>query len=139
MALKPGDRVSLSISPVIALGRFVNCKAHATLTRELGEDVDAELAAMEAELVPLYRRALLVELEQLNELQDIVGVPGERVNWATVEQLADYCVRSRDGITEEDREARRVQAGRRGGKKLPCKKGASKKGLRKKGPRRRGG
>lgn len=142
----------MSISPTIALGRFVNCKAHATLTRELGEDVEADLASMEAELIPLYRRTLLVELGQLSKLQDLVGVPGDNVDWSSVEGLTEYCVRSLDGHQEEDEPTPPRRRGRgkkkvtkRGAKKEAVeeegsrkKKGPHKKGPRKKGPRRRG-
>lgn len=91
MPLRKGDSVSLTIGPMIGLSRYTNCKAHATLRRELGDDVEADLADMQVELVRLYRVALLAEIGQLSELQAVVGVPGVDRDDRTIERLADVC------------------------------------------------
>lgn len=119
MSLRKGDRVSISINPVVALSRFVNCKAHATLTRELGDDPEADLEQMGRDIVGVYREALLAELGQLSELQEVVGVPRrDAPRDDDVDRLVQYCLNSvgKRRVGEEETEDRK-----------PKKSGARKK------------
>lgn len=102
--LKPGDSVSISVSPTIQLREYQFLKPSATVRRVLSDDVDGDLAEMAVEVRRLAVRAATIELGLINELLDVVEE-------GDMDTLAAYLAENADGkaqvVPEEDRSARR--------------------------------
>lgn len=81
---KPGDTVTLSISPVVQLAPYTHAKPFASITREIGDDPDADLEDMQNILRVNIRHSMLLEIESLDEFT--AALEGGR------ESLADYCL-----------------------------------------------
>lgn len=87
MPLRQGDTVSLSISPAVQLTRYQFLKSHATLTRVLGADPEADVADAQQELRKLYFQTVHAELTMLDELSQIISKEG------TTEAVAHYAAK----------------------------------------------
>ena len=116
MALRIGDRITLSATPSIQIAEYVYVKPMASVSSEKSADeTDEELVArMEAELQRLLHRSLLIELNMMNEAATALegGTKG----------LADYAM----GVINGNRS----KEGRRGnetGKKAGGTKVASRR------------
>lgn len=106
MALRPGDRITLTLNPTIRLSRFDSIKPFVSIQREMGDDPAADLADLEAEIHRQFTRALAREIHVLNEVMDALGPEG------TVESLASWCQKEMlNGIAAKP--ARRVTSARR--------------------------
>ncbi len=69
MSLSKGDKVTLSISPVVNVTKYDRLKPHASVTFDIGENPDCDIDAAEKELRMLACRAMLLEAELTCELQ----------------------------------------------------------------------
>lgn len=87
MPLRKGDTVSLSISPAVHLTRYQLLKTHATLTRVLGDDPEADMADAQSELRRIYFTTVHAELTLLDELSQIISNDG------TTEAVANYAAK----------------------------------------------
>lgn len=123
MPLRPGDEVSLTASPTIALGEFQFLKPGATVKRVLSDDVEGDLEQIQQDLRHVLDRSCLVELHALNDYV-------EALNEGSVEALADYCLKEighgNQGQPVESEDAESTRPRKR-------KKAASKKAARRRG------
>lgn len=102
MALRPGDTVSLSVSPAVSLTKYQFLKAHATVTRKLGDDPEADLADMRVELRRVYMAAVHDELTMMGELTELIRGDGSS------EAIAAYALQhSKIHATKKSSQARR--------------------------------
>jgi hypothetical protein len=85
MALKPGDRVTLTLNPTIWLTRFVSIKPFVSVSREIGDDPVADLADLEAEVQVQFKRALAREIEVLDDTTTALGESN------SLDDLASWC------------------------------------------------
>jgi hypothetical protein len=87
MPVKTGDTVTLSANPQIPLDRFHNLKPFASLSRVVGENVNADLDDMQTTLRTLVMRALAVEIECLSDASGALG------GGCDIDKLAEYLLR----------------------------------------------
>lgn len=121
MPLKPGDTVTLSISPTVQLAPYQYLKPTASLTRKLGDDVESSLEEMSADLRKLAARATLMELNVVNDLYDALGSGDQK-------SLEAYCMKEIGYVAQGQSESAPV-----GPKPKPSLKSGIGKGPVKKG------
>lgn len=119
MALRKGDTVSLSVAPTFKLADFTMLKASASVTRCLGDDPDADIAEMRAEVRALYAAAVADELQSISEIatvlenEDIEGVAAwaaEKSSGSIQEKTnSDETAGSQEGRTEGGSRTRKVR------------------------------
>jgi hypothetical protein len=84
--LRAGDVVTLSVSPSVpTTDRYHNLRPFASVRRELGSDIAADIEAMTSGLKSLLAVSLLLELEVAGQFVDALGADGD------LQALADHC------------------------------------------------
>lgn len=73
MGLRKGDRLSISRTATIWLSQYDSLKPHVTLTRELGDDPDADRVEMERICYVEVHRALLDEIRSRYRAAKVMG------------------------------------------------------------------
>lgn len=73
MGLRKGDRLTLSRGATIWLTQYDALKPHVTLTRELGDDPEADKAEMERICYVELRRAVLDEIRTRRKAEKLMG------------------------------------------------------------------
>ena len=84
MALKKGDRVTLSVAPQIQLEEYHNLKPMASVTRDVGDNPEEDLRDMAREVRKLVCRGVLIQLEAEN---DLIAV----LEHGDVDSLVKFC------------------------------------------------
>jgi len=82
--LKPGDSVSLSREGKVFLTQFSSVAGFVSLTRVVGDDPEADIEQMQADLDVMFRESMLRNLQATNECYDALGSDGD------VEALVAY-------------------------------------------------
>jgi len=72
--LREGDKVTLSLSVAIPnpLNKYNAFKPHAAVTRTLSDDIEGDMATLEAAVKKEYRRALLLCITEMNDLIEVL-------------------------------------------------------------------
>jgi hypothetical protein len=87
MGLQPGDGLTLTLNAPIQVSRFVILKPFASVHRELGDDPEADIVSMRAELRRLYVEQLAQEIEVMDSALEAIGDNG------TLEDLKEWCLK----------------------------------------------
>jgi len=95
MALQPGDRVTLTLSPTIQLSRFISLKPFVSIQRVMSDDPEADLAALEATIREQYKRAVVREVEMMSATTEAVGKD------ADLDTLVEWCEQETADVTAE--------------------------------------
>jgi hypothetical protein len=77
MAFREGDTLALRAQCVVKLSQYESLKPWASLTRVLGEDPEADAEDMRRTLYVELRRAVLMEIEDRDAAQALVGERGQ--------------------------------------------------------------
>lgn len=93
--LKKGERLTLSVSPAFRFDQYNGLKAHASVTVEIGDDPEADLARAREEIRRAYYTAVDEELNLLN------GLTAAWADMSSVEQLAAYIKEKLGDVTEK--------------------------------------
>ena len=88
--MKPGDLITLSISPTFQYADFRYLKPSASITRALGESPEESLAEMESDLRKLVMRSLSLEISVLADLDSALREGG-------TDGVVDYCTNQQEG------------------------------------------
>lgn len=73
MGLRKGDRLTISRGATIWLTQYDSLKPHVSLTRELGDDPEADKADMERICYVELRRAVLDEMRSRRKAEKLMG------------------------------------------------------------------
>tara|TARA_R100001086_G_scaffold192515_2_gene109737 strand:- start:1891 stop:2277 length:387 start_codon:yes stop_codon:yes gene_type:complete len=125
--LRPGDTVSIEIAPTLQVAKFTFIKASARVSRTLGDDVESDLAKLQADVREVYARTVATELGVMNELSEALGEDGD------IDRVCAWATRVADGSEEEDREEEDRVASRR----VATRRTAVRKKTRRKASKRR--
>jgi len=93
--LRAGDRVTLGVSPTVEVAPYQFLKPTASVTRTLGDDVDGDIADMQAALTDAIYRATEVHVAATAELMDAIEDGG-------LERVLDACERNASVRSEGD-------------------------------------
>lgn len=124
MGLRKGDRLTISRGATIWLTQYDSLKPHVTLTRELGDDPEADRAEMERICYVELRRSILQEVRARRKSEKIMG---DEVKLTPLLQHCEKVIergydrapedgRLPEGATE-DQTARSERTGKREGKR----------------------
>lgn len=116
MGVKSGDVVTVSVGPTINLSNYESLKPHASITRELGEDPEADLASMQAVLAAVFHHTLLTEVGLMTGARDALDRD-------YLSGLAQHCA--------EELGVNGIETTRRESEGTGPKKGTEKSGVRK--------
>lgn len=106
LEFKSGDSVTLSASVPVALTQYDRLKAHATITRVLGDDIETDLAEMEFLLKQLLYRSVQVQLDPMEAMIAALDEGG-------VDALKEMCCREVDASFTPHVAPKKRAAGRR--------------------------
>ena len=122
--LKKGDKVTLSINPVIQLADYRYVKPHAAITHEIesndAEGIQKEIDTVSIDLRKLCMRACGIELGMLDELYAKL----DDDNADGLQVLLDYCMENINGITRQNKTVEKD--GKNGEAKSATKKAVKK-------------
>lgn len=114
MTIQPGDRVSLSLSPIISLSTYINLKPHASVSRDVPEGADpvAFIEQLTADVREVCYNALAADLDVMNELSqalaegaDLATILKEKIGHVPPRTVSETPARSAGGPRKKIRSA----------------------------------
>jgi hypothetical protein len=121
MAYRKGDIVTMGFGPALRVRKYETLKPHAEITRELGDDPEADMLELEKDVERAYGIALLNELGLWEEFHTALESGGLD---ALIALARDKEKLHAEKTSEEKREDERdgLEAGRNGKRRRKAKK-----------------
>lgn len=117
---QPGQRVTLSANPTIQLAEYQYLKPMASVTFEIGDDPEQDIAEGRAALRRALYESIRTDLGLRNEIQNYIADNEE----LSLDALAEFCTEMAHDNEGEVEEGRQVQGGENG---RPPKKAARRR------------